>query len=195
VSTLSSSDIDPTGDQDADLILAALRAAPEGLTRSEIRRDVFGDHKPAGTVAAALSLLLRLGLVRSASEPQTGGRPAQRWFASAPCVKSVIGVKSPPDAAQSHLDSLATEAAAESCPAGPPAEGTSPPPAVAGLPIPDEWSGAPLDGRWLPLIDRLPVAWRHGWAERAEMLQAAGLTKDIAEDRAYRWTVEEMTAG
>ena len=77
-------------------------------------------------------------------------------------------------------------------PAGPPSEGTSRPPAMVRPPVPAEWGGAPLDGHWRPVIDRLPLAWRHRWAERAEMLQAAGLPRDIAEDRALRWTVEEM---
>jgi hypothetical protein len=80
----------------------------------------------------------------------------------------------------------------EAVPSDPPAG--SPVPAVAGPPVPAEWHGAPLDGRWLPLIARLPIAWRHRWAERAEMLQAAGLPRDIAEDRALPWTVEEMAA-
>src|SRR5262249_20733110 len=35
---------DSTGDPKADRILAALREAPQGLTRTEIRRNVFGDH-------------------------------------------------------------------------------------------------------------------------------------------------------
>jgi hypothetical protein len=164
------------------LILEALRGAPEGMTRHEIRRGLFADHKPAATVASKLALLLQLGLVRSASEPRTGGRPAERWFSSGLCVKSVVGVKSPPDTAPDHLDALATEAAAESLPASPPAKGT-PRPAVAAPPVPAEWH---------PIIARLPVAWRNRWAERAAMLQAAGLPRDIAQDRALRWTVEEM---
>jgi hypothetical protein len=87
---------DSTGDADADLILTALRGAPAGMTRHEIRRGLFGDHKPAAMIASKLALLLRLGLVRSQSEPGTRGRPAQRWLSSAPCVKSRIGVKAPP---------------------------------------------------------------------------------------------------
>jgi hypothetical protein len=186
---------DSTGDEDADRILAALRGAPEGLIRSEIRRDVFGDHKPAETIASKLALLLRLGLVRSQSETETGGRPAERWFSSAPCVKSGIGVKSRPDTAPDPLDALATEAAAESRPAGAPAEGTSLSPAVAGPPVPAEWQGAPLDGRWRPVIDRLPVPWRHRWEARSKVHQAAGLPRDLAELRAYREVVEEIAAG
>ena len=154
------------------------------MTRHQIRRGLFSDHKPAATIASKLALLLRLGVVRSASEPQTGGRPAERWFSSAPCVKSAIGVKSPPDTAPCPLDALATEAAAESLPASPPAKGT-PRPAVAGPPVLAEWH---------PLIARLPLPWRNRWAERAEMLQAAGLPRDLAEYLAYRWTVEEIAA-
>ena len=61
------------GDRDAEKILEALQAAPEGLTRSEIRRQVFSDHKPAALVNAKLTLLLRTRLVRSESVP-TGRR-------------------------------------------------------------------------------------------------------------------------
>jgi hypothetical protein len=71
---------DSTGDRDAEKIREHLRDAPEGLTRSEIRRQVFKDHKEASYVASKLALLTQLGLVRS--EPvQTAGRPAQRWVA------------------------------------------------------------------------------------------------------------------
>jgi hypothetical protein len=185
---------DSTGDPDADKILEALHALPEGMTRTEIRRGLFADHKSAETVAAALELLLRLGLVRSESETETGGRPVEHWFSSEPCVKSVIGVKSPPDAASDPLDALATEAAAESRPAGPPSEGTSRPPAMVRPPVPAEWQGAPLDGHWRPVIDRLPVAWRNRWEARAEALEAAGLPRNLAEFRAYREVVEEIAA-
>src|SRR5262249_11649196 len=113
---------DSTGDQDADRILEALRGAPEGMARHESRRGLFGDHMPAAIVASKLELLLRLGLVRSQAEPETGGRPAERWFASSPCVKSGIGVESRPDTSPYHLDAPATEAAAESSPTTPPAK-------------------------------------------------------------------------
>src|SRR5262249_11498408 len=86
------------------------------------------------------------------------------------------------------------EASAESCPAGPPSERTSGSPAVAGPPVPAEWQGAPLDGRWRPVIDRLSVPWRHRWEARSEVLQAAGLHKDLAELRAYREVVEQIAA-
>jgi hypothetical protein len=68
------------GDRDADAILDALRAKPEGMTRTEIRRVVFQDHKTSDDVARALGLLLRFKLVRQ-EIAQTGGRPAERWFA------------------------------------------------------------------------------------------------------------------
>jgi hypothetical protein len=88
------------GDRDADAILAALRAKPEGMTRSEIRRAVFQDHRTSDEVARALGLLLRFGLVRQEMITDTGGRPAERWFAtkagSCVSVKSVISVESPP---------------------------------------------------------------------------------------------------
>src|SRR5262245_27673264 len=55
------------------------------------------------------------------------------------------------------------EAPAESSPAGPPSERTSRSPALAGPPVPAEWHGAPLDGHWLPVLARLPTAWRQRW--------------------------------
>ena len=45
---------DSTGDGDADRILMALCGTPEGLTRSQIRRSVFGDNQPAEAIAARL---------------------------------------------------------------------------------------------------------------------------------------------
>jgi Protein of unknown function (DUF3987) len=69
------------GDGDADAILDALRTKPDGMTRTEIRRGVFQDHKTSGEVARALGLLLRFNLVRQ-EITQTGGRPAERWYAA-----------------------------------------------------------------------------------------------------------------
>jgi hypothetical protein len=226
---------DSTGDADADLILAALRGAPAGMTRTEIRRELFGDHTPAATVAAALDLLLRLGLVRS--EPvETRGRPAEKWLAvsgSRTGVKSMesrsdqdpfhandasqdlpatldvlAGVASTHDEPPARLDpdpAVTPEASADE-PLGP-AKGESgpetapsdpsvgsPAPAVAGPPVPAEWHGPPLDGHWHTVLDRVPIAWRRRWADRAEAYQNAGLPRDLAEYLAYRWTVEEMAA-
>jgi hypothetical protein len=69
-----------TGDPQADAILAALRSRPEGMTRSEIRRRVFNDNKPAADVARALGLLDRFRMVSREPIP-TDGRTAERWYA------------------------------------------------------------------------------------------------------------------
>jgi hypothetical protein len=47
---------DETGNKDADRILAAIRAAPEGMTQSELRLRVFNNNIPADRVQAALAL-------------------------------------------------------------------------------------------------------------------------------------------
>jgi hypothetical protein len=67
------------GDPDAEKLLAALRAKPEGLTRTEITRDVFDKHKTAKQIAALLSELLTYGLIHRRRDASTGGRPAERW--------------------------------------------------------------------------------------------------------------------
>jgi hypothetical protein len=95
------------GDKDAERILDALRAAPEGMTRSEIRRGVFQDNKRADIVTAKLSLLLRMTLVRSESIP-TAGRNAERWFAVFHVPdgvrENVKNVESPPPATPFHVN-------------------------------------------------------------------------------------------
>jgi hypothetical protein len=68
------------GDAVADDILSALpQAGGAGMTRTEIR-DLFGKHKSADRINAALALLAGKGLARSATS-QTGGRAAEVWFA------------------------------------------------------------------------------------------------------------------
>jgi hypothetical protein len=160
------------------------------MTRHQIRRGLFGDHKPAATVASKLELLQHLGLARSKAEPTTGGRPAERWFSSVPCVKSELGVGSPPDTVPCPVDALAT---VESRPAAPAAKGT-PRAAMVGPLILTECHGASLDGHWLPAVARWPVAWRYRWEERAAAQEAAGLPRNLAELRAYREVVEEIAA-
>jgi hypothetical protein len=95
------------GDRDAEAMLAALQAAPAGLTRTEIRRGVFADNKPASHIAVKLELLLRLRLVRSESVP-TNGRPSERWFAVVHgqngYVKDVLNVESPPPVDPFHVN-------------------------------------------------------------------------------------------
>lgn len=73
---------DSMGDPDADKLLDALRAAPGGMTRTEIRDDVFQRHKAADAVTRTLAALAGAGLIHPRDE-STGGRKAQRWFAGA----------------------------------------------------------------------------------------------------------------
>jgi hypothetical protein len=70
------------GDPTADLLLARLREAPDGLRLTEIA-DVFGRHRSADEVGRALQALAARELVRSKKEA-TRGRPAERWFAVEP---------------------------------------------------------------------------------------------------------------
>ena len=69
-----------TGDPVADRIMEALRARPDGLTRTEIR-DLFKRNESGERIDQALTLLLAVGHARSTRE-ETGGRPVERWFAS-----------------------------------------------------------------------------------------------------------------
>ena len=72
---------DVLGNHVADKILKALGDAPEGLTKSEINH-LFGGHRSSGEVGAALQILGGRDLVEFKQE-DTGGRPVERWFASA----------------------------------------------------------------------------------------------------------------
>lgn len=67
------------GDPTADAILRALRAAPGGLTRTEITA-LFDRHKSATELDRALMVLHTRGLVRFDRQP-TKGRTLERWFA------------------------------------------------------------------------------------------------------------------
>jgi hypothetical protein len=69
-----------TGDTDADQILAALRSAEGGLSRTQIRREVFMGHSTADRIAQALATLVRHGLARPATCATTG-RPKEVWVA------------------------------------------------------------------------------------------------------------------
>lgn len=69
-----------TGDPLADRFLDALHKAPGGLTRTQLR-DLAGSDRPAERIETALELLARYRLARRVDEPETGGRPAERWFA------------------------------------------------------------------------------------------------------------------
>jgi hypothetical protein len=72
---------DKLGDPTADKLLHALREAlPDGLTRKEIRENVFQRNLASARIKAALSLLITSGKVREVKETDTGGRPAHRYF-------------------------------------------------------------------------------------------------------------------
>jgi hypothetical protein len=79
---------DALGDPVADTILQALRAAaPEGMTRTDIS-SLFGRNKDATKeLAPALKKLIAMNLARVDME-QTGGRPAERWYAVTPITTS-----------------------------------------------------------------------------------------------------------
>ena len=72
---------DSLGDPVADEVLRLLRGCRDGLTRSEIL-NFFGRNHQSDRIGRALGLLLQHGLVRSERQ-DTGGRPAERWFATA----------------------------------------------------------------------------------------------------------------
>jgi hypothetical protein len=70
---------DTVGDPVADEILRTLRQAESGLTRTFIH-GMFGRHKSADGISAALGILIRAGRIRSGSVT-TKGRPAEIYFA------------------------------------------------------------------------------------------------------------------
>ena len=68
-----------TGDPVADKIEETLKSSPEGLTRDQIR-ELFHRNQSSSRIDRALATLLDAGRARREME-QTGGRPAERWFA------------------------------------------------------------------------------------------------------------------
>jgi hypothetical protein len=70
---------DSLGDPVADDLLQLLRRCKGGLTRNEIR-DYFQRNVSADRIGRALGLLLQHRLARCVRE-ETGGRPAERWYA------------------------------------------------------------------------------------------------------------------
>ena len=71
---------DSLGDPVADVILAELRKADDaGLTRSQISH-LFGRHRDAAQINAALNTLVRRGLAVE-EDRETQGRNAEIWFA------------------------------------------------------------------------------------------------------------------
>jgi hypothetical protein len=71
---------DQLGDPLADDLLRLLRASPHGLTRTEIQ-SYLGRNQPSSRIGPALGLLLQHRLARSERQ-ETGGRHAERWFAT-----------------------------------------------------------------------------------------------------------------
>ena len=70
---------DALGDPLADELLRAVRSRPEGMTRNDIREH-FKHNRRKAQIDLALTRLLEHGLVRRERQ-ETGGRPAERWFA------------------------------------------------------------------------------------------------------------------
>lgn len=67
------------GDHVADRLLETLREKPDGLTRSEMRATL-GNRITGERIETALDLLRGHGLARTERQ-ETGGRPAERWYA------------------------------------------------------------------------------------------------------------------
>ena len=70
---------DALGDPTADEIMRALRAAPVGLTRTEIAA-LFDRHKSVAELSRALMVLHNHSLARFELQ-KTKGRPVERWYA------------------------------------------------------------------------------------------------------------------
>lgn len=69
------------GNRTADVILAALKAAPDGLSRTDLR-DLFGRNRGAEDIVYALNTLQGLGLVEC-SRQTTKGHPVEIWRCTA----------------------------------------------------------------------------------------------------------------
>ena len=71
---------DALGNQTADRILQALKARPDGMTRTEIR-EMFHRNRSSAQIEVALRILAQHGLAR-AEKQESGGRPTERWVAA-----------------------------------------------------------------------------------------------------------------
>jgi DNA replicative helicase MCM subunit Mcm2 (Cdc46/Mcm family) len=67
-----------TGDRNADKILAALRHAANGMTKTEISAEVFNRHASSADIDEALRLVYGLRMADYRVEA-SGGAPTQRW--------------------------------------------------------------------------------------------------------------------
>src|SRR5919202_4173106 len=73
---------DLIGDPDADKVLAALRDAEDGMTRTEVS-SLFGRNKRAEDLERILHLLARFGHVRTTKTHTKGThKPVERWYAT-----------------------------------------------------------------------------------------------------------------
>jgi hypothetical protein len=82
---------DALGEPDADHLLAALKGAPAGLTKAEMYA-VFGGHRTAGEIDAALDTLEEAALATPVVVPEAErgrGRPTERWVATANKAKKI----------------------------------------------------------------------------------------------------------
>ena len=70
-------------DPKINAVVEALNGNPDGMTRSQIHRDVFHARESAQAVARSLDALMAAGSIRCEAI-ETGGRPAQRYFAARP---------------------------------------------------------------------------------------------------------------
>ena len=65
----------------AEKILTALRQKAKGMTRNEIRLEIFQGHLSGAKTDEAFNYLHRLNLALSVTET-TDGRSIERWFAT-----------------------------------------------------------------------------------------------------------------
>jgi hypothetical protein len=86
---------DSQGDPVADEIMRALRARPEGMTRTDMR-DLFDRHASSSNILRALHMLFSQGLVE-VRKVRTGGRPAEIWSLKEDRDKSDFSDESPPE--------------------------------------------------------------------------------------------------
>jgi len=96
------------GDPVADEILRLLRFSPAGVTRTELHR-LFARNRSAAEIGRALAALDELRLARMVIDGSTGGRPAERWYASGgQDERNEVNEQSPPPAGISSSNSFSS---------------------------------------------------------------------------------------